>query len=493
MSRNIPSGLVPIAAITAATSAVLLYSQWVRTKKGLETIQCFDKNEDDDSDDNQNIAPPIYLDYNGTTPIQPEVTKAMLPYFTQHFGNPSSTHYYGKGPKKAIQKARASVASLVGGSQDGVIFTGCGTEADNLAIHLALQSHAAISNKEKIPHVISTCVEHPAILEYLKNLQQQQNIKVTFLPVSSECQVSTKDLEAAIIPNQTCLVSVMMAQNEIGALQPISKIMEICERHGVLFHTDAAQAIGKINLHAYFQSANSVPDMITIVGHKFGAPKGIAALYIHPTNTNAKNMLSTLSDPASPSMWGKSGGLLIGGGQESGRRAGTENVPYIVGLGKAAELVKHQFQNHPNHLEYLRNCLLQQLTKCIYNSDHDVKNPNNQDLFCVNGPKDPAQRLPNTLSISIRNIRAGPLLQKLGKKDVAASAGSACHSSDSVSISSVLKEMTVPMDYAMGTLRLSVGSGTTEQEVKMAAERIANEIHIQWKDNAKIMPCYQSK
>lgn len=494
MNKNVSSSFLPAAFITMAMSATMIYKYWVIVKTGKRTIHYYvnDQDNNEEKQDSPNTTPPIYLDYNGTTPIQTDVTEAMLPYLTDHFGNPSSTHYFGKAPKRAIQKARASVASLVGGSEDGIIFTGCGTEADNLAIHLALQSCHKKHNNKVVPHVITSCVEHPAVLEYLKNLQNENKITVTFLPVSPECQISTTDLEAAMIPNQTCLVSIMMAQNEIGALQPIHKIMEICKRHDILFHTDAAQAMGKINVPHYFKDSPSLPDMITIVGHKFGAPKGIAALYIHQSNPTAKIMLSSLSESSSPSTWGRSGGLLIGGGQESGRRAGTENVPYIVGMGKAAELVKMQFEQHPHRLEYLRSCLLQHLTKCLYDFDDSVTlNQTNNDLFLVNGPTDPSERLPNTLSISVHNIRAGPLLQKLGKRDVAASAGSACHSSNTVSISSVLKEMRVPMDYAMGTLRLSVGTGTTEQEVKVAAEIIAKEIHIQWKDNGHFLPCSQ--
>ena len=459
------------------------------------------------SDVGENEKRPIYLDYNGTTPIYPEVTAAMLPYFTTHFGNPSSSHYYGKAPKAAIQKARASVACLVGGSPDGIIFTGCGTEADNLAIHLALESYqcrvtasAAQTNTENLlPHVITTSVEHPAILEYLKTLQSQNKIEVTFIPVSSECQISSSQVKDAIRPNQTCLVTIMFAQNEIGSLMPIKEITKICREHGILFHTDAAQAVGKVNLATYFaetKTSNEIeqtfmlPDMITIVGHKFGAPKGIAALYIHPTNPNSEAMISLLTSSSSSSptsSWGKSGGLLIGGGQESGRRAGTENVPYIVAMGTAADMVMDQFRTNSQHLEHMRNSLLHHLTEHLKPSKQDKCKIPDGDILRVNGPSDPTQRLPNTLSVGIRNIYSGTLLQKLGSQDVAASAGSACHSSaacgGAVSVSSVLKEMGVPMEYAVGTLRLSVGIGTTEDDVRLAASKIAREVKLQWSEN----------
>lgn len=428
----------------------------------------------------------IYLDYNGTTPIRSEVVDEMLPYLSEHFGNPSSSHYYGQKPKDAVKKAREQICKLLGkhAKPEGLIFTGCGTEADNLAIHLAVQSFhkirkEGVDGEKEIPHVITTSVEHPAVLEYLKYLESISEIEVTYLPVNSECLIGVDQVTKAIKPN-TCFITIIYAQNEIGSLMPIGDILKQLHKSPsseipILFHTDAAQAIGKVPLHRIFSSSTTsatsseerelIPDMVTIVGHKYGAPKGIAALYIHPKTGRTDILLN-----------GGAKGLLLGGGQESGRRAGTENVPYIVALGKAADMLFESndgFDAYTQKLEDMRSRLLNKLIfhlGDLANNDTDTTN-----FIKVNGPT--KQRLPNTLNISLHNVNSGLLLQKLAQK-VAISAGSACHSSSSsaVKISQILKEMKMDERYAMGTLRLSVGFDTTLEDIDNAACIIAGEV-----------------
>jgi cysteine desulfurase len=387
----------------------------------------------------------IYLDYNGTTPIHPLVLAAMLPFLTIHFGNPSSSHYFGAQPKLAVEEARLSLLNLIGIPNEppsSIWFTGCGTESDNMAIQLAIQS----SQKR---HVVTTNVEHPAITECLKALEEDGKITVTYVPVQQDGRVSAKDVIDAIDPDKTMLVTIMLANNESGALQPVKEIAAHCRQHQILMHTDAAQACGKVNVADLCGDA----DLITIVGHKLGAPKGVAALYVRD------GCLVGLPD-------NNRGIMLQGGGQEGGRRGGTENVPYIVAMGTAADLAVQNLPANMKHMEAMRSRLLKNLKREI------------GDEIRPNGPTDPQHRLPNTLSIGIPGIVSGSLLNKISRQ-VAASAAAACHSSGAGTISSVLLAMEVPTEYARGTLRLSLGPTTTADEIDKAASIIAKQVKLE--------------
>ena len=427
----------------------------------------------------------VYLDYNGTTPIYPPVLEAMLPYLTEHFGNPSSSHYYGQAPKAAVTKARLSLLKVIQPVMtvnDGanaidpssIVFTGCGTESNNMAIRMALLSSLHKANANGILHVITTTVEHVAVTQCLMSYTSQEssgltpNISVSYIPVNDEGIVSVEDVIHAIQPN-TVLVTVMTANNEVGSIQPVFELAKCCRERSVIFHTDAAQAVGKIDLRGLAHSSTGA-DLITFVGHKFGAPKGIAALYIRPTlfHDEKNNGRTNPEDGGSV--------LLMGGGQEFGRRGGTENVPYIVGMGRAAELLfekkrgKDGWEYNSLHMAKMRDRLLLNIT-------HQLGGDTNK-YVRINGPVDPKYKLPNTLSVGIRGVRSGELLANIGSL-VACSAGSACHASCSdigtTPYSSILKAMNVPADFAVGTLRLSVGPDTTENEVDYAAEVIVKE------------------
>jgi cysteine desulfurase len=485
------------------------------------------EHEDENNEDSQQHQC-IYMDYNGTTPVKKEVVSAMLPFMTSYFGNPSSSHAYGTVPKRAIQKARREVAMLLLTPQEqneccnaavtrkdtddstsviiaaakklddiasSIVFTGCGTEADNMAIHLAIEAYHHGHNKESsdnlenentndkdtlLPHIVTTNVEHPAIVEYLRHLEQHQpcpKLTVTYVPVNEEGFVVASDVLDAIRPN-TCLVTLMLANNESGALMPVANVARECRRRNVLCHTDAAQAVGKVPIN--LKHALGDVDMVTMVGHKFGAPKGVAALYIR-----SGCLLGNNND--SPQWFGASGGLLLGGGQEGGRRAGTENVPYIVGMGRAAALVAANLEQDAQWMERLRQKLLSELTDRLGASNIRVNGPleesTSKHVNDSNSIRDMPLRLPNTLSVGIRDVQSGNLLRQVGQ-ELAASAGAACHSSGGTSggVSSVLMAMNVPMNFARGTLRLSVGTDTTEDEVRRAAKIIARETKRQWED-----------
>ena len=432
---------------------------------------------DDINPDNVNH-PCIYLDYNGTTPVDRRVFAAMIPYLTLHFGNPSSSHAYGAMPKRAISKARRSILELLqpGRSddfderdlQDSIVFTGCGTEADNMAIHLAINSTTNIIQIKK--HIVTTNVEHPAIAECLKVLEAKGEIDVTYVPVNEEGIVSAREVIKAI-RNETVLVTIMLANNESGAIQPVKEIAPYCRQHGILFHTDAAQAVGKVSVTLDEKGITDV-DMVTIVGHKFGAPKGIACLYIRPGCLEENGR----KEPKS-SGYGSSGILLLGGGQECGRRAGTENVPYIAGMGNAADILTaytskrkyRRWKRNASKMKTMRTRLLFKFKEAFQDVDADIVREN--------GPKNPSKRLPNTLSVGFKNVHSGELLNKI-QGTVACSAGSACHASGG-KVSGVLLAMKVPMEYARGTLRLSVGPGTTLDDIDKAAQIIIDEIKRQ--------------
>jgi len=363
---------------------------------------------------------PIYLDYNATTPIHPEVADAMEPYLREHFGNPSSSHWYGKQTRKAVEKAREQVAAMLGCAVDEVTFTSGGSEANNLAL-----IGYALANQERGNHLITSAVEHPAVLEVCRFLETH-GLEVDYLPVDEHGRVDPGKVEHAL-RQSTLLVSIMQANNEVGTLQPIREISDLAHDAGAVLHTDSAQAVGKVPVTAEATGA----DMISVAAHKFYAPKGVGALYVRRGIRLQK--------------------LIHGADHELNLRAGTENVLEIAGLGKACELVSGNLD------EWRRHCadLADRLEGILRKELHDAR---------VNGHPD--ERLPNTLSISFPGISAQEIMARAG--NVACSAGAACHS-EGVSISHVLSAMKVPAEIAMGTLRLSTGLFSSEEDVDRAA------------------------
>ena len=371
---------------------------------------------------------PIYLDYNATTPIAREVADAMAPYLYEHFGNPSSSHPYGAATKRAVEAARAQVADLLGCQPNEVIFTSGGTESNNYAIKGAAQTGRG-------KHVITSAVEHPAVLEVCHWLEAQ-GFRVTVLPVDRHGLVDPADLEQAITPD-TVLVSVMHANNEVGTVQPIAELTEIAHRAGALMHTDAAQSVGKLAVKVDDLGV----DLLSIAGHKVYAPKGIGALYVRTGVELAP--------------------LIHGAGHEGGRRPGTENVLEIVGLGKACQIAGRDLEQNMVHFQTMRDRLHDGLLREL--GDEAVR---------LNGH--PERRLPNTLSLSFRGVEANTLLSEVGEQ-VAASAGAACHA-DQVDVSAVLEAMQVPVEWAMGTVRFTVGRDTTSEQVDRAIEVMAGAV-----------------
>ena len=363
---------------------------------------------------------PIYLDYNATTPIDPEVAEAMAPYLFERFGNPSSSHWYGVQTKRAVETARQQVANLLNCSPDEVVFTSGGSESNNYAI-----KGVAFANRGKGNHLITSSIEHPAVIEVC-NYLEERGFQVTYLPVDHFGQVDPPAVEKAITSN-TVLISIMHANNEVGTIQPIPEIARIAGDRGIVLHTDAAQSVGKIPTRINHLGV----DLLTIAGHKLYGPKGIGALYVRRGIELEK--------------------LVHGAGHEQGRRAGTENVLEIVGLGKACEIAERDLRKNMDHMQKMRDLLYQELKK-------------EWPELRLNGH--PERRLPNTLSVSFKNIEANKLLTEI--HEVAASAGAACHSG-SVKVSPVLRAMQVELEYAMGTVRFSTGKMTTAEEVKETA------------------------
>jgi cysteine desulfurase len=366
------------------------------------------------------------LDYNATTPVDPRVTEAMLPYLTTDFGNPSSGHAFGRAPMAALERARSQVGNLIGTDPGTIVFTGSGSEANLLALRGTL-----LSSGEARPHLIVQATEHPAVLATAHALERLHAVRVTVLPVDGLGLVDPGTLEAALTPD-TVLVSIMTANNETGAIQPVADLAAITRRHGVLFHTDAAQAAGKIPLDV---TALGV-DLLTVVGHKIYAPKGIGALYVRD---------GIDLEP-----------VVYGGGQEHGWRAGTENVAGAVALGTAAELAATSLADgEPERLTALRDELHQRL-------DHALPG-----RIQHNGPR--SDRLPNTLNISIDGTSGHELLASTTR--IAASTGSACHSGTHTP-SPVLTAMGLPRERALSSIRLSLGRWTTEKNIAPAASAL---------------------
>jgi cysteine desulfurase NifS len=373
---------------------------------------------------------PIYLDYNATTPIAPEVAKAMIPYLYEHFGNPSSTHMYGNIAKNAVEKARVEVANLLNCRPENIIFTSGGTESNNFAIR-----GVAFANKHRGNHIITSAIEHPAVSEVC-NWLVSQGFELSILPVDHYGLVNPADLEKSIKP-ETILVSIMHANNEVGTIQPITKLAEIAHRQNTIFHTDAAQSTGKIPVNVNELGV----DLLSVAGHKLYAPKGVGVLFVRE-NVKLDN-------------------VMYGANHEGGRRPGTENVLEIVGLGKACAISRRDLEKLQSHFQDARDLLYRGLIREL--GEGNVR---------MNGH--PSRCLPNTLSIGFRNIAANVLLTGIHNK-VAASAGSACHA-DQVRISSVLKAMNVPLEWAMGTVRFSVGRGTTRDDIVQAITDIADAV-----------------
>ena len=372
----------------------------------------------------------IYLDYNATTPIAPSVAEAMRPCLEGLFGNPSSGHALGTDAFLAVEDARDQVSALLGCDSEEVVFTSGGTESNNLALIGVARAHETGRR-----HLITTAIEHPAVINVCRWLETQ-GYTLTVLPVDGQGLVDPADLQAAM-RDDTLLVSVMHANNEVGTVQPIRALSDIAHAGGALFHCDAVQSLGKIPVSV---EALGV-DLLSVAGHKLYAPKGIGALYVR----DGVNL----------------GPLLLGAGQERGQRPGTENLLEIVGLGAAAELAMGEPAAHRERSIRLRDRLHRGLVDVL-----------GGERLRLNGH--PEKRLPNTLNISLRGIEANTLLARIGD-EVAASAGAACHAG-AVEASPVLTAMGVPLEWAMGTLRLTVGRFTTPAEVDRAVTIIAREV-----------------
>ncbi|HYW20342.1 MAG TPA: cysteine desulfurase NifS [Nodularia sp. (in: cyanobacteria)] len=364
----------------------------------------------------------IYLDNNATTKVDPEVLEAMLPYLRDYYGNPSSMHTFGGQLGKAVKTARQQLAALIGAEESEIVYTSCGTEGDNAAIRAAL-----LAQPEK-RHIVTTQVEHPAVLNVCKQLETQ-GYTVTYLSVNRQGQLDLDELEASLTGN-TALVTIMYANNETGTVFPIEQIGLRVKEFGAIFHVDAVQAVGKIPLNM----KTSTIDMLTLSGHKIHAPKGIGALYIRR---------GVRFRP-----------LLLGGHQERGRRAGTENVPGIIALGKAAELEFSHLEEATTRERKLRDRLEQTLLAKIPNCE-------------VNG--DSTQRLPNTTNIGFKYIEGEAILLSLNKYGICASSGSAC-TSGSLEASHVLRAMGLPYTTLHGSIRFSLCRYTTEAEIDQVIE-----------------------
>jgi cysteine desulfurase len=373
---------------------------------------------------------PIYLDYNATTPIDPEVLGVMLPYFEKHFGNPSSNHIYGKLALEAVDEAREQVAELIGSEPNEIVFTSSGTESNNYAI-----IGTALDNMKSGRHIVTSRIEHPSVLETLDYLEERFGFKITYLPVDEYGVVNSSDVEL-VITDETILVTFMHANNEVGTIEPIEEIGRIAEERNVIFHTDAAQSCGKIEVDVDKLNVN----LLTLAGHKVYAPKGIGALYIR-AGTDLEL-------------------FIHGGGQEMGRRPGTENVPYIVGFGRACEIASKTIHGFGQRVETLRDQLYNEVLDGL--GDNRVK---------LNGH--PRRRLPNTLNISIVDVIGEELLS--GMPEIAASTGSACHAG-STEPSRVLLEMGLTREQALGALRLSLGRWSTMEEVNEASRFIIHNV-----------------
>jgi cysteine desulfurase len=365
----------------------------------------------------------IYLDHAATTPTHPEVVKAMLPFFTDAFANPSSIHSHGREAKVAVEEARTKVAELIGARSEEIIFTSGGTEADNFAL-----KGVAYANEHKRNHIITTSIEHHAVLEVCKFLGRN-GFRITYLPVDKYGLVDPDDVKKAIT-DKTILISVMHANNEVGTVEPVEEIGKIAREARVYFHTDAVQTVGHIPVNVRQLKV----DLLSISGHKLYGPKGAGALYVR----KGTRLVS----------------LIHGGAQEKRRRAGTENVPAIVGLGRTVELAGQEIGKEAERLTHLRDRLIKGLVEKI---DH----------IHINGH--PANRLPNNVNVSIDFVEGESMLLNLDLEGICASTGSAC-SSASLEPSHVLLALGLPAEQAHGSLRFTLGPENTEADVERVLE-----------------------
>lgn len=367
---------------------------------------------------------PVYLDFNATTPVAPEVLEAMLPWLREQFGNPSSTHPYGRRAAQAIATARGQVADLISAQPQEIVFTGCATEANNLAL---LGVARALGTSRR--HLVISAVEHPAVMAPAM-LLREQGWDVTVVPVDGYGRISLEALKQSLRV-ETALVSVMHANNEVGTVQPIREVARLTRERGIVLHTDAAQSAGKLSLNVDELGV----DLLTLAGHKFYAPKGVGALYVR-SGTPIRS-------------------VLHGAEQEHGLRPGTENVAFIVALGAAAAMAQRSLPAAAEHMRAMRDHLHQRLAAAV---------PNLQ----LNGHAE--HRLPNTLHVSLPGVSGRALLGEAADV-VAASVGPACHSEHDA-VSGVLAAMGFDAARAAGAVRLSVGRGTTHEEVERAAQAL---------------------
>lgn len=389
----------------------------------------------------------IYLDNNATTQVAPEVMEEMLPYFHDLYGNPSSMHTFGGQVEQKLRQAREKVASLIGATPDEIVFTSCGSESDNTAIRSAIASYPDRK------HIITTRVEHPAIKNLCEYLSKH-GYRVTFLPVDRQGRLNLDHFHKSL-SNDTAIVSIMWANNETGVVFPIEEIAQVVRERGIVFHTDAVQAVGKIPVNV-----QEVPvDMLSLSGHKIHAPKGVAALYVR---RGAK---------FSP--------FLIGGHQERGRRGGTENVASIIGLGRACELAAGHIKEESGRVRYLRDKLENEILKRVPNA-------------MVNGERE--HRLPNTTSISFEYVEGEAILLMMNEFGICASSGSAC-TSGSLEPSHVLRAMGVPFTAAHGSIRFSLSIYNTEEEIDSIIEKLPpiierlRELSPYWGESERAAAC----
>ncbi len=361
----------------------------------------------------------IYMDNAATTRITEPVLEAMMPYLTSAFGNPSSVHSFGREARKPLENARRQVAEALNADPSEIYFTGCGTESDNWALR-----GAAYANQKKGNHIITSQIEHHAVLHTVEQLEKE-GFTATYLPVDAYGLVDPKDLEMAMTP-ETTIVSIMMANNEIGTIEPIEELARIAHTHGALFHTDAVQAIGSIRIDVKKMGI----DLLSLSGHKFHAPKGVGALYMKKGIKIQR--------------------FVYGGAQERGQRGGTENLASIIGMGKAIEQANQHLDAHNEKLTAMRDRLIEGILKAI---------PETR----LNGH--PTQRLPNNVNVSIRYIEGEGILIGLDLAGIAGSSGSAC-TSGSLDPSHVLLAIGLPHEIAHGSLRLSLSEDNTPEEVE---------------------------
>lgn len=374
---------------------------------------------------------PVYLDYNSTTPCDSRVVKAMLPYFTERFGNAASkTHSFGWQAEEAVEYAREQIAALIGGETKEVVFTSGATESINLALKGIAEAYASKGN-----HIIISNIEHKAVLDTCKHLEKQ-GMEVTYLPVNSEGLITVQQIEEAIRPN-TILISVMYANNEIGTINPVCEIGAVARKHSVLFFTDATQAIGKIPVNVNEDNI----DLMAFSSHKIYGPKGVGALYVRRKNPRVKLIAQ-----------------IDGGGHERGMRSGTLNVPCIVGFGRAAEICTNEKEKEAQHTLMLRNKLENALLQL-------------NDVY-INGNKE--HRLTNTANLSFKNVEGQALMMSINK-EIAVSSGSACTSA-SLEPSYVLKALGLDDELAHSSIRFSLGRFTTEEEINFTIEQVSKNV-----------------